>query len=166
MSWHIVSPCMVEPVAALEADCSVRSTAHTTSIQPPPHHTTNETGHSNRLSSLLEWHKLQLSTSKMGNKKYPWPPNRKMNNKKKKTHVLVVNSIPVKRGMVDPWKWREGGHNISLIKAPIDRFCRSPQKYKNHNCHSHRLNHDGPELSCAKCRASEWIVHAAYRYKT
>ena len=33
----------------------------------------------------------------MGNKKYPWPPNRKMKNDKEKTHILVVNTISVKK---------------------------------------------------------------------
>ena len=51
-----------------------------------------------------------------------------MNNKKGKAYILVVDTIPVKKRDVGPMKARDGGHNISLIQAPMDRLSRSPQE--------------------------------------
>ena len=95
------APCIVEPVAACVADCSVRSIGSYIQYSTSPSlYNKREIGHSKRLSSLLEWQRLQLSNKKDIKKRNAVEYERKLktqNKLGKHTYLQVIDAIPVKK---------------------------------------------------------------------
>ena len=133
------APCIVEPVAACVADCSVRSIGSYIQYSTSPSlYNKREIGHSKRLSSLLEWQRLQLSNKKDIKKWNAVEYERKLKtqNKLGKHTILLSTQFQSKRGMEEPWKRREGGHSIRRMKPPIERESRSPHEIQKPQSHS------------------------------
>ena len=59
--------------------------------------------------------------------KQKWELGVQTTSTRKKSYVLSIH-CQSKSGMVEPWNRREGGHSISLMKAPMESVSRSPQE--------------------------------------
>ena len=124
----ISSPCMVEPVAALVAICSVKSTgSYIQYSTSPSSYRSLETSHSKTLSNLLEWQKSHL--------------NRKgitclqIGTLVSKPYLSSMQSQS-KSGVEEPWNRSDGGHSIILINFPIESVSKSPQDKQNEQSQS------------------------------
>ena len=135
MEVQTASPCIVAPVAAFVLDCSVKSTgSYIQYSTSPSSYNKRDTSHSKRLSNLLEWQNWQLfqknRTTLVVCKSYVKPTNQRC------THLSSIQSQS-KRGMEEPWKRREDGHNIRLINFPMESVSKSPQDTQNEHSQSH-----------------------------
>ena len=112
---------------------------HTSSIQPLPCHTTNKILDTQKNSqAYLSDRDCNYPAAKTGNTKCRWvwmKITNKIHTGKKHTYLSSIQ-CQSKGGIEDPWKRRDGRHNMRCIKPPVERVLRSPHEAENPQSHS------------------------------
>ena len=141
---HNWSPCIVEPVAALVADSSVKSTgSYIQYSTSPSSYNKRETSHSKTLSNLLEWHMLQLERkwSTVSLKYF----NIVLESLTESTYSLVLYTIPVKERCRWPMESKNRRTEHHPHEFPNWKSFKDKKYRMNNRSHSHRLHRDGPK---------------------
>ena len=160
--WPILSPCMVEPVAALVADCSVKSTgSYIQYSTSPSSYSSLETSHSKTLSNLLEWQKSHLNRTGI--------TCLQIGTLVSKPHAKHTLTCPMqsqsKSGVEEPLNRSDGGHSIILINFPIESVSKSPQDKQNEQSHSQSSSW-WAKISLCKVESQRVKISAACTHKT
>ena len=114
--------------------CEVHSFIHpifnlTLVIQQARHRTLEQTLQLIRMTEIAT-----VQKKRKGHKLWAWMRDTYTQTRKWKTYLFSIQ-FQSNRAMEDPWKRREGGHNMSFIKVLVERVSRS--RHETQKPHSH-----------------------------